>query len=123
MAGYNSPVNLNLPATPKGVPEEMFGEFRRIYSALNNLAEYLGRVAESIDGFTSNRGVATMVAGTVVVANANVAAGSRIFLTVQVLGTVATPKAVAITARTPGVGFTITSADNTDTSVVAWWFV
>lgn len=65
-------------------------------------------------------GRATLVAGTVTVANANALTASNILITVQSLGTVTAPKAVAVTARSNGVSFTITSADNTDTSVVAW---
>jgi hypothetical protein len=33
-------VNLGLPETPKGVPEELFSEFRRIYGAIKGLASY-----------------------------------------------------------------------------------
>jgi hypothetical protein len=64
--------------------------------------------------------VATLVAGTVTVANTSVTANSRIFLTVQMLGTVTVPKSVGVTARTAGTSFTITSEDTTDTSVVAY---
>lgn len=72
------------------------------------------------EGANARQGVATLVAGTVTVANTSVTATTRIQLTVQSLGTVTAPKAVAVTARTPGTSFTITSADATDTSVVAW---
>lgn len=72
------------------------------------------------EGANCKQGVATLIAGAVVVANTSVTASSRIFLTVQSLGTVAAPKAIAVTARTAGTSFTITSADATDTSVVAW---
>ena len=65
-------------------------------------------------------GSVALVGGTVVVPAAAVAAGSRIILTVQALGTVAAPKACAVTARVVGVSFTITSADATDTSTVAY---
>lgn len=65
-------------------------------------------------------GRATLVTGTKVVNDTTVTAASNIMLTVQSLGTVTAPKAVAVTARTPGTSFTITSADNTDTSVVAY---
>ncbi len=65
-------------------------------------------------------GVATLAAGEVVVATAGVTAASRIFLTVQSLGTVSVPTPVAVTARTPGVSFTVTSANVIDTSVVGW---
>lgn len=72
------------------------------------------------EGANARQGVATMVAGTVTVNNTSVTANSRIQLTVQSLGTVTTPKAVGVTARTAGTSFTITSSDNTDTSVVAY---
>lgn len=72
------------------------------------------------EGSNAAQGVATLVSGTVTVANTRVAATSRIFLTVQSLGTVTAAKAVAVTARVNGTSFTITSSDNTDTSVVAW---
>jgi hypothetical protein len=72
------------------------------------------------EGANARQGVSTMVAGTVTVANTSVTANTRIQLTVQSLGTVTAPKAVAVTARVAGTSFTITSADATDTSVVAW---
>jgi hypothetical protein len=68
-------------------------------------------------------GRATLVAGTVTVANTNVKAASNIFLGVQSLGTVTAPKAIGVTARVNGTSFTITSADATDTSVIAWQLV
>lgn len=72
---------------------------------------------------TNTFGVATLAAGTVTVSTTKVTANSRIMLTVQSLGTVTAPKAVAITARTASTSFTITSADATDTSVVAWQII
>lgn len=68
-------------------------------------------------------GIVTLVAGTATVNNTRVTDDSMIFLTVQELGTVATPKAVAITSRVDGASFTITSEDATDTSVVAWLII
>ena len=65
-------------------------------------------------------GTAVLVAGTKVVTTAAVTANSRIMLTVQALGTVTVPKAVGATARTAATSFTITSADATDTSTIAW---
>ncbi len=32
--------NLNLPATPKGIPDELFSEFKRIYNAINQVAVF-----------------------------------------------------------------------------------
>jgi hypothetical protein len=68
------------------------------------------------------RGTATLSSGAATVSTALVTANSLIFLTAQSLGTVSTPKTLAVTARTASTSFTITSADNTDTSVVAWFF-
>lgn len=73
------------------------------------------------EGANARSGVATLVAGTVTVANTSVTATTRIQLTAQSLGTVASPKALAVTARAAGASFTITSADVTDTSVVHWF--
>lgn len=76
------------------------------------------------EGANAKMGVsAAMTAGEIVISTTAVGANSRIFLTVQALGTVTAPKAVAVTARTPGTSFTITSSDNTDTSTVAWLIV
>jgi hypothetical protein len=72
------------------------------------------------EGANAKQGIATLVAGTVTVANTSVTANSRIFLTVQSLGTVTKPQAVGVTARTAGTSFVITSFDATDTSVVAY---
>ena len=72
------------------------------------------------EGLNAKQGIATLTAGTVTVANTSVTANSRIMLTVQSLGTITTPQPVAVTARASGVSFTVTSADPTDTSVVAY---
>lgn len=72
------------------------------------------------EGTNAKMGIATLVAGTVTVNTNRVTASSRIFLTVQSLGTVAIPTAIAVTATVAGTSFTITSASVTDTSVVAW---
>jgi len=82
-----------------------------------------GKGLQIKEGANAKMGVATLVAGTIVVATTAVTATSRIFLTVQALGTVALPKAIAVTAVTAATSFTITSADATDTSVVAWLLV
>ncbi len=68
-------------------------------------------------------GVATLVLGTVTVGEATVTTSSRIMLSIMSLGTVAAPKALGITARVASTSFTITSADATDTSVVAWLLI
>lgn len=70
------------------------------------------------EGANARMGTATLVGGTVVVANNKVTATSRIFLTAQAPG--GAPGAVYVSARTPGTSFTITSTSGTDTSVVAY---
>jgi len=75
------------------------------------------------EGTNARSGVATLAAGTATVATTRVTANSRIQLTAQTLGTVTAPQALAVTARTAGTSFTITSANNTDTSTVAWFIV
>lgn len=82
-----------------------------------------GKGLKVAEGSNAKMGTATLSAGTFTVATTAVTNNSRIFLTVQSLGTVSDPKAIAVTGRTDGQDFTITSADNTDTSVVAWMIV
>jgi hypothetical protein len=70
------------------------------------------------EGTNARMGLATLVAGTVVVSTTKVTANSRIFLTAQTSG--AAPGALRVAARTPGTSFTIISTSGTDTSQVAW---
>ncbi|QBZ73520.1 minor tail protein [Streptomyces phage Mischief19] len=72
------------------------------------------------EGVNGRMGVATLAAGTVTVANTSVTANTRIFLTGQGNGASGTPGTPRVSARTPGVGFTITSSSASDTSPVAW---
>jgi hypothetical protein len=72
------------------------------------------------EGTNATMGLATLVAGTVTVSTTKVTANSRIFLEVQSLGGVSVANAIAITARSAGISFTITSASVIDTSSVAW---
>lgn len=73
------------------------------------------------EGANARMGVATLVAGTVTVANTSVTANTRIFLTAQTSG--AAPGALRVSGRTPGTSFTITSTSGTDTSQVAYFLV
>lgn len=66
-------------------------------------------------------GRATLVLGTVTVNHPAVTAASNIFVSRQVTAGVAA--GVAVTARTPGVSFTITSTSAADTSTIAWLVV
>ena len=73
-----------------------------------------------VEGANAKQGIATLVAGTVVVANTSVTANSRILLTAQNLGTVTAPSSLCVSARTAGTSFTILASQNTDTSTVAY---
>jgi hypothetical protein len=75
------------------------------------------------EGTNATMGVATLVAGSKVVSTTKVTANSRIFVSIQSLGTVTVPKGIGVTARTSGTSFTLTSADATDTSVIAWHII
>jgi hypothetical protein len=68
-------------------------------------------------------GSTTLVGGTKTIANTSITANTRIFISIQQLGTVLTPKAIAITAKVPGASFTIESEDPTDTSQLAYILV
>lgn len=66
-------------------------------------------------------GVATLVGGTVVVADTAITASSRIFLTCQTPG--GTAGFLGISTRTASTSFTILSSSGTDTSVVGYLIV
>lgn len=82
-----------------------------------------GKGLDIAEGADARSGLATLVGGTVTVATSAVTANSRIQLTAQNMGTITVPAARDISARTPGVGFTILSSDATDTSDIAWLIV
>jgi hypothetical protein len=69
------------------------------------------------EGANARMGVATLAAGTVTVANTSVTANTRVATFRQAAG--GTLGQLSVT-KNAGVGFTITSSSNTDTSVVAW---
>lgn len=66
---------------------------------------------------TSPSGSATLVAGTVTVANTTITASSRILVTVTTPGGT---RGYLSVSKNPGVGFTINSTSNTETSTVDW---
>lgn len=80
----------------------------------------MGATRAAYQGKLPVTGKTTLVGGTKTVQSTAVTANSIIMLTVQSLGTIVTPHPVAVTARVPGVSFTITSDAGTDTSVVAY---
>jgi hypothetical protein len=80
-----------------------------------------GNTLKVKEGANASMGIATLVAGVVVVSTTKVTANSRIYLTCQTsAGTRGSP---GVTARTAGTSFTITSTSLTDTSTVAWLIV
>jgi hypothetical protein len=81
-----------------------------------NLGSAGGGVAIA-EGGNARMGVATLAAGTVTVANTSVTANTRVAPFRQAAG--GTLGHLSVT-KNPGVGFTITSSNNADTSVVAW---
>ena len=70
------------------------------------------------EGSNAKQGTATLVAGTVTVANTAVTANSRIFLTGQLLG--GTAGGLNVTSRVAGTSFTVTSTNAADTSTFAY---
>lgn len=73
------------------------------------------------EGTNARSGTATLVGGTVTVANTSVTATTRIQVTSNADG--GTPGWLRVSARTAGTSFTITSSSGTDTSTVAWFLV
>ncbi|MCX4606998.1 right-handed parallel beta-helix repeat-containing protein [Streptomyces mirabilis] len=81
-----------------------------------NLGSAGGGVAIK-EGANARLGVSTLVGGTVTVANTSVTANTRVAPFRQAAG--GTLGHLSVT-KNPGVGFTITSSSNADTSTVAW---
>lgn len=95
----------------------------KILTAQNVRMATVGGGVSIKEGTNATMGAATLSAGTVTVSTTKVTATSRIFLTIQSLGTVSAPKSIGVTARSAGTSFTITSEDITDTSVIAWQII
>ena len=66
---------------------------------------------------------AAMTAGSVIVSTTAITANSLVFFTTNALGTITVPQAYRVSARTPGVSFTIQSSSATDTSTVDYWII
>lgn len=79
--------------------------------------------ATTITAGANSFGRVALVGGAAIVATTAVSATSIILITNQVLGTVAAPFPLAVTARTAATSFTITSADATDTSTIGWMII
>lgn len=91
------------------------GDLESIFGNVHVIAAGSGlRVAE---GTNAKQGIATLAAGTKLVANTSVTANSRIFLTAQDNNSTG---ALRVSARVAGTSFTITSSNAADTGVVAY---
>jgi len=80
-------------------------------------------VASTTTAGANSFGNVSLVGGSAVVSTTAALTNSIIILTTQALGTVATPMPIAVTARSNGVSFTITSSDGTDTSSIGWMII
>lgn len=111
------------PSTAVVLDATAFSRTTGAYSAVNadmRIAT-VGKGLKVAEGTNGKLNRATLVAGTVTVANTSVTATSEIFAFCQTPG--GTPGFLRVSARTPGTSFTILSSSNTDTSVVAWQIV
>ncbi|MCE0484696.1 MAG: hypothetical protein LV479_10715 [Methylacidiphilales bacterium] len=88
-----------------------------VLSASNIVSDTVGKGFQVKEGTNAKQGVATLSSGTATIANTNVTANSRIYLTAQDGNTTG---ALRISTRTPGTSFTITSSNSSDSGVVAW---
>lgn len=75
------------------------------------------------EGTNARLGAITLSSGSATVSTSAVTANSRIFLMPQNLSGVGTPQPMAVSARTAGTSFTITSASSSDASTIAWMIV
>jgi len=82
--------------------------------------EVAGKGLRIKEGVNARMGEATLVAGTVTVANTSVTATTRIFLSRRTLGTLAGHLSYTLSA---GVSFTITSSAATDDGIITWMLV
>jgi len=122
VTGSTAPANgVYLPAANSVGISTGTTESIRIDSTGNLLIQRVGTGLRIKEGSNAKMGVATLVAGTVVVSNTSVTANSRIFLTTQSVG--GTAGFLVVSARTAGTSFTILSSSASDTSVVAWMIV
>jgi hypothetical protein len=80
----------------------------------------LGKGLKIKEGANARMGLATLVAGTVTVANTSITATTRIFYAVETTGGV---QGFLSTTRNAGTDFTINSTSVAETSTVAWMLV
>lgn len=96
-------------------------ELMPLDSAESDIETWNARVADIAALAVAHSGVATLTAGTVVVSEVSITADTLVFLTAQDGGV--STGSLRVSARTPGVGFTILSTQAGDTCDVAWLLV
>lgn len=89
----------------------------------NLLISTVGKGLQIKEGSNARMGTGTLSAGTAVISTTAVTATSRIFLTTQSLGTVTLGQGLAVSARSVGTSFTVTSGSAIDTSTFGWLMV
>jgi len=117
MASNPSPVT-SLPITGGTLTGNLTVQ-GNITATLGNIdASFAGTGLRVSEGANGKQGRATLVAGTVTVADTSTTAASEILVTSQVDG--GTPGFLRVSGRTAGTSFTITSGSGTDTSTAAF---
>lgn len=112
-----SDTNISMFDTPKGSGD-------KVLTNGNFIVQQVGKGLYVKEGSNAKQGIATLVAGTVTVANTSVTANSRIFLQRQTDG--GTVGASYSITRSAGISFTVTAKDGagatntTDTSILAY---
>lgn len=97
------------------------GDGATAWATLTGLLSTIGGLSVKEGGGAAKMGTAVLVAGTVVVPTTAVTATTRVFVSAQTAG--GTPGIIAVSARTAGTSFTLTSSNAADTSTVAWLLV
>lgn len=115
---FDADVNLYRDSANVLKTQDTFSAVGALTTDDNFIMNTAGRGIYVKEGANAKMGVATLVAGTVVVNTTAVSATSRIMLTHQTAGGVI--GAVGVSARTAATSFTITSSSAADTSVIAW---
>lgn len=117
MGGFSNPGNLNITgAFAANGSVQSLTSFVQANGAIDVAGTSVGLQVK--EGANCKQGIATLVAGTVTVANTAVTANSRIMLTTQTPG--GTAGFLVVSARVAGTSFTILSSNAADTSVVAY---
>ena len=120
LSSGSSSLNIQCQAGPVFFSSNGISDVGAFDNTGNFLVRTAGRGLQVAEGTGSDalQGTATLVGGTVTVANTHIASTSRIFLTSQADGGV--PGFLRVSNRTNGVSFTVTSSNALDTSMFAF---